>query len=104
MPNESGNGHDLIPIFAAGGIDIRWIATAFALLGKMAITAVMSLMFVYAAELFPTFARYVISIHSIHIFITNLLLNCASCLVIPHVSSQQVLFSGVVVLLYVDAL
>ena len=43
--------------FADGEMDISWVVTVFALLGKMAIAAVMCLIFVYAAELFPTFAR-----------------------------------------------
>lgn len=41
-----------------GEVNIGWIVTMFALFGKMAIASVMSLIFVYAAELFPTFARY----------------------------------------------
>lgn len=42
---------------SGGGRDISWLKTVFASLGKMATAAVMCLIFVYAAELFPTFAR-----------------------------------------------
>ncbi|XP_067931630.1 organic cation transporter protein-like isoform X2 [Watersipora subatra] len=38
-------------------INISWIVTAFALCGKMVSAAFLCLIFVYAAELFPTFAR-----------------------------------------------
>ena len=64
MYNMISTSGDCCLTVVAGGVDLTWLSVTLAMLGKFAINASFSIIYIYGPEIYPTVLRYGVPLYT----------------------------------------